>query len=79
MKVLMKISKLTGLNLNQLEYGFDYKDNEEEEVAENLPQQKKQLSAMIEDLNEEELIIVKSFLPYLRKQSLRNRTRKERS
>lgn len=70
MSVLLKISEKTGVTIEQLEYGLDYKLLDEEEAAEDIPSCKKELKMWIDDLQARELFILRPLISYLRNQSL---------
>lgn len=70
MSVLLKISEKSGVTIEQLEYGLDYKLQDDDEAAEDIPGCRKELKTWIDDLEPEELYFLKPLLAYLRNQSL---------
>jgi len=74
MSVLLKISEKAGVTIEQLEYGLEYKLQDEEEAAEDIPTCKKELKMWIDDLEPQELLILRPLVSYLRNQSLARKT-----
>lgn len=66
MDILLKISDLTGVSIAQLEYGLDYLQSEEDVVGESSAAYRREIVAMIDELDEEELKILRMLLPYLK-------------
>ncbi len=66
MEILLKISELTGVSIPQLEYGLDYLNEEEDEVAESVVSYRKEVDSMIDELADTELKILRTILPYFK-------------
>lgn len=70
MAILLKLSEMTGMSIEQLEYGLHYKLQDEEEAAEDIIGCRKELKSWIDDLAQEELNLLHPIVAYLRNQSL---------
>lgn len=68
--ILLKISESTGMSVEQLEYGYDYERLDEDEVSDNLPAYRKEVKSWIDDLDGEELRILRMLAQYLRNRTI---------
>lgn len=67
MGVAMKLTSLTGLSLEKLEYGLDWEPPEDdEEVAEESSPLLKTVMHMVKDLDTQELELLKTLITYLK-------------
>ena len=67
MGVAMKLTSLTGLSLEKLEYGLDWEPPEDdEEVAEESSPLLKTVMHMVKDLDNQELELLKTLITYLK-------------
>ena len=77
MEVLLKITKLTGVDIHQLERGFSYSLEEDDEVAEHHAASKRtELIELINSLDDEELEAVWAFLRVCEQRTATTRTSK---
>ncbi len=63
MSTLLRISELTGVSIEQLEYGFDYDSSDE--VGERPFFYRKEIEQMIGALHNNELRLLRQLIPYL--------------
>ncbi|NLZ77501.1 MAG: helix-turn-helix transcriptional regulator [Spirochaetales bacterium] len=75
MEVLLKITRLTGVDIHQLERGFSYAlEEEDDEVAEHHVSSKRfELIEFINSLDDEELEVVWAFLRLCKRRGVRTR------
>ncbi|OQA38824.1 MAG: hypothetical protein BWY50_02189 [Spirochaetes bacterium ADurb.Bin315] len=77
MEVLLKITELTGVDIHQLERGFSYSLDEDDEVAEHHAFSKRiELIEFINSLDDEELEAVWAFLRLCEQRAVKTRTSK---
>ncbi len=77
MEVLLKITRLTGVDIHRLERGFSYSLEEDDEVAEHHTSIKRfELIEFINSLDDEELEAVWAFLRVCERRTVKTRTSK---